>query len=345
MAKTKKEKDPINEALDSFNTLYAGGGLVNLGEHPRYPVKASTGRPSIDYVTDGGFPKGRLILIAGEPSAGKSSLTIQIAESLGKKILYADTEMTLTTDYLVSLGSDPYKFTHFTPSTTEQMCNVIREQIPNFDVIVVDSINNSASGEQLQKTADEKTMANRARVMSEQLPILIGLANQYNTTLIILSQVRDNMNKANKYSPDTVVPGGRSLHHNSSLTLELFKSSKKESKDKDNEGLNHKDKVIEGNMVRIKCTKNKVGIVNREVSVEFTYGEGYTVEADYAAAALKFGILELKGSWVNYNGESLVQGKDNLKSFLRDNPEILDNIKMEVDVELEKQLAETKSKH
>ena len=105
-----------------------------------------------------------------------------------------------------------------------------------YDVIIVDSINNSASGEQLQKTAGEKTMANRANVLSSQLPILIGLANQYNTTLIILSQVRDNMDKANKYSPDTVVPGGRSLHHNSSLTLELFKSSKKEKDEKGMQG-------------------------------------------------------------------------------------------------------------
>jgi RecA/RadA recombinase len=252
-------------------------------------------------------------------------LTIQIAQELGKKILYADTEATLTTDYLESLGADPTKFDHFIPETTELMCDVIRQNIPNYDVIIVDSINNSASGEQLQKTAGEKTMANRANVLSSQLPILIGLANQYNTTLIILSQVRDNMDKSNKYSPDTVVPGGRSLHHNSSLTLELFKSSKKE---KDEKGtLGNKDKVIEGNMVRIKCTKNKVGIVNREVSVEFTYGMGYTIEADVASSAKRLGILEMAGSWVKYKGTNLCQGIDNLVPLLFDNPELLEELK------------------
>lgn len=336
-----KKKENINEAYESFSNLYAGGGIVNLGENPRYPVKVSTGRPSIDYLTDGGIPKGRLILIAGEPSAGKSSLTIQIAESLGKKILYCDTEMTLTTDYIEQLGANPKNFNHVIPITTEEMCNIIRKQIPNYDVIIVDSINNSASGEQQQKTAEEKTMANRARVMSEQLPILIGLANQYNTNLIILSQVRDNMNKANKYSPDTVVPGGRSLHHNSSMTLELFSSSKKKEDMED--GISNKAQAIVGKMVRIKCTKNKVGKVDREVAVEFVYGEGYTIYADYAAAALSFGILNMKGSWVNYNDESLVQGKDNLSRFLKENEQVFIEIKDAVDHELKKILSNEKN--
>lgn len=321
----KKEQKKVE---DAFNRLYADGGLVNLGENPRYTEKVKTNRPSIDYVTDGGLPKGRLILIAGEPSAGKSSLTIQVAEAFGKRILYLDTEASLTTDYLESLGADPSKFTHGTPATTEQLCNIIRKQIPNFDVVIVDSINNSASEEQMEKSAEDRTMANRALVLSAQLPIFVGLCNQYNTSLIVLSQVRDNMNKANKYSPDTVVPGGRSLHHNSSLTLELFKSSKKKSKDADE--LSNKKESIEGNMVRIKCTKNKVGIVNREVSVEFTYGLGYTIEADVASAALRLGVLEKAGSWVKYKGASIAQGLDNVVPMLFDNPELLEELKEEV---------------
>jgi len=333
MAKEVKGVAEIDEAFDKVKFLYSKGAIVNLFKNPRYSEKVVTKRPSIDWVTDGGFPRGRLILIAGEPSAGKSSLTIQIAEEIGKKILYADTEATLTTDYIESLGATPEKFDHFIPETTELMCDIIRQQIPNYDVIIVDSINNSASGEQLNKTAGEKTMANRANVLSSQLPILIGLANQYNTTLIILSQVRDNMDKANKYSPDTVIPGGRSLHHNSSMTLERFKSSKKE---KDEKGtLGNKDKVVEGNMVRIKCTKNKVGKVNREVSVEFTYGMGYTIEADVASSAKRLGILEMKGSWVTYKGSTLVQGIDNVVPMLFDNPELLDELIAEIKIKTE----------
>lgn len=323
-----KKETGLDKAFDKVEFLYSKGNIVNLAEHPRYAEKVLTNRPSIDYVTDGGFPKGRLVLIAGEPSAGKSSLTIQVAEELGNKILYVDTEMTLTTDYLVDLGATPAKFSHCIPETTEQMCDIIRKEIPNFDVIIVDSINNSASGEQMQKTAEERTMANRAIVLAAQLPILVGLANQYNTTLIILSQVRDNMNKANKYSPDTVIPGGKSLHHNSSMTLELFKSSKKEIADK--EGLGNKDTTVSGNMVRIKCTKNKVGKANREVAVEFTYGMGYTIEADVASAALRLGILERAGSWIKYDGTSIAQGLDNVVPVLFDNPELLEQLRVAV---------------
>jgi recombination protein RecA len=136
------------------------------------------------------------------------------------------------------------------------------------------------------------------------------------------------MNKSNKYSPDTVVPGGRSLHHNSSMTLELFKSTKKKQKDKDN--LGNKDEVILGNMIRIKCTKNKVGTVNREVAVEFTYGEGYTIEADVASSAVRLGILQRAGSWLSYEGSSVAQGVDNLVPVLKDNPELLNTLLEEI---------------
>jgi len=331
-------KQEISEALESFNNLYANGGIVNLGANPRYPKKVSTKRPSLDYLTDGGIPKGRVILIAGEPSSGKSSLTIQIAESLGNKILYNDTEGTLTSNYLELLGADPSKFDHVLPETTEIMCDIIRAQIPNYDVIIVDSINNSASNEQLTKGAGDRTMANRALVLSSQLPILVGLCNQHDTTLIILSQVRDNMNKSNKYSPDTVVPGGRSLHHNSSLTLELFSSSKiKEAVGKDEFVLGGDGKEeINGKLVRIKCTKNKVGKVDRSIKIDFIYGEGYVIENDVAAAAFSFGIFKMAGSWVKYQGESLVQGRIKLRDYFVENPEVYKEVKEAVDFELKK---------
>jgi len=325
---SKKENKPVNKTFETFNNLYAGGKIVNLGEHPRFPEKVDTGRPSIDYVTDGGFPKGRLILIAGEKSAGKSTLVIQMCKNFGKKILYIDTEMTLTNDYIESLGADVNTFNHVIPSTTEQMCDIMREQIPNFDLIVVDSINNSSSREQLQKTAGERTMANRAIVLTNQLPILVGMANQYNTSLIFLSQVRDNMNKANKYSPDKVIPGGNSLHHNSSMTLELYKSTKEKSDDVDL--MSSSSKKIAGNMVRIKCTKNKVGEAMREVKIKFINGKGYIEEADIASSAIRLKIVDKKGSWISYKDTSIAQGETKFIEVLKDNPDLLDELKEEI---------------
>lgn len=320
MAKSKKSKDPIE-------FLYAGGNIVNLGETPRFVSKKTTNRPSIDYVTDGGFPIGRMILIAGEKSAGKSTLTIQMSDIIGDKILYVDTEATLTTDYIQALGADPAKFSHCIPESTEQLCNIVRNEIPNYDVIIIDSINNSASIEQIQKTAEEKTYANRANVLSSQLPIMIGRCNQYNTTLIILSQIRENMDKKNPYSPDTIIPGGQSLHHNSSMTLEVTPATKK--RDSNSDPLNSYDNIY-ANMVRIKCTKNKVGKPHRTVELEMVYGKGYTIEADIASASYRLGILERAGSWIRYKGNTLVQGVDNLVPMLEDNPELLEELRVEI---------------
>lgn len=332
--KIEKVEDVINETLNKFNNLYAKGGIVNLGAHPRYPKKMPTGRPSIDFVTDGGIPKGRMILVAGSPSAGKSSLTIQLADLIGKKVLYIDTEATLSTDYIEALGCDPSKFNHCIPETTEEACNIIRREIPNYDIIIFDSINNSASIEQAQKLAEEKTMANRALVFSAQIPMMIGKANQYGTTLFFLSQIRDNMNKKNKYDADTVIPGGNSLHHNSSMTIELFKSTKTEDKEGDDMS---EYKSFLGSMVRIKCTKNKVGKVDRQVKVEFVYGEGYIIEADIASTALRLGILVQAGSWVKYDGTSICQGKGNLVPWLKDNPELLEEITNKINLKLKEE--------
>jgi recombination protein RecA len=331
MAKEKKTEQSLelDSAWQAAAKLYEKGGLVNLGSHPRYPQKVLTNRPSIDYVTDGGFPKGRMILIAGEPSSSKSSLTIQMVDLIADKILYIDTEATLTTDYLESLGTNPSKFYHSIPSSTEEMMNLVRREIPNFanNVIVIDSINNSASEEQIQKEAQERTMANRAIVMAAQLPIIIGLCNQYNVTLFILSQIRDNMNKKNPYSPETVIPGGRSMHHNSSMTLEMTAATKKKSKDSDELALYE---TITGRMVKISCTKNKVGKPFRTIEIEFTYGEGFTVEADTASAAIRLGVLQMAGSWVKYNGENICQGKDNILPLLKDNPDLLEQLQKKV---------------
>lgn len=326
-------KKSIDKAFSKVESLYKNGGIVNLEDNPRITKKIKTNRPSLDFVTDGGFPIGRLILISGQESSGKSSLSIQIgniiAEQIDRDILYVDTEHTTTTDYVRALTqSSAKRFNHCMPETTEMMCDIIRREIPNYGVIIVDSINNSASNERMQKEAGEYTMSNRARVLSEQLPILISLADQHDTTLIILSQVRDNMNKANKYSPDTVVPGGRSLHHNSSLSIEMYPATKKKSGESEEMELYE---TVSGRMVKVKVVKNKVGKPFRSVELEFTYGMGYTIEADVVSSAKRLGILEMAGSWVKYKGSSLAQGIDNVVPVLFDNPEILESLKKDIE--------------
>lgn len=328
------------KTINALESPYANGGIVNLGVFRRVPQKVLTGRPSIDYVTDGGFPIGREILIAGEPSAGKSSLTIQLVDILLKalkkmgddrKALYVDTEFTLTTDYIESLGADPNNFDHVMPESTEAMFDLIRENVAKYAIIVIDSINNSASEEQLGKGAGDATMANRAKVLTSQLPITLGLCTQHNTTLFILSQIRENMKAVGPYSPKTTIPGGKSLHHNSSMTIELKKSTKKKEGTKDEMELYD---TVYGHMVTFLVSKNKVGTPNRTVQVEFKYGSGYTTSADIASAALRMNIVKTAGSWVKYNDGTICQGKDNLGQFLEDNPEFSEELLVKINEKL-----------
>jgi recombination protein RecA len=324
--------------LGTLGDLYSNNGIVNLGNNPRYSIKKKTGRPSIDYVTDGGLPLGRLILVAGTKSSGKSSAVIQLSDEVVKKldskktgkILYVDTEYTLTTDYIEKLGCEPSNFDHAMPESTEKMCDLIREKVKDYDVIIIDSINNSASEEQLEKTSEQKTMANRATVLTNQLPIIVGMCNQYETTLIVVSQMRQNMNKKSPYDSDLVIPGGEALHHNSSMTLEFKPSTKK----KENaENVFELYETIGGRMINIVCSKNKVGDPFRSVSVEFTYGSGYTVFSDYLSSAIRLGIIEGKGAWYYYK-ENKFQGLDKLKKALIDDSDLFTEIVKQVNEKL-----------
>ena len=220
----------IEAAEKALQALLKIGTVVNMKENPVITHLVPSNKPSINYVTDGGYPVGKMMLFAGEKSAGKTTFAIQESPAIAKetaklkgredagKILFLDNERTTTTDYIEILGQDPNIFFLHKVDTTESMMDMARQLAPAFDVVIIDSLNNSASNEQMQKTASERTMANRATVMTSQLPIIIGICDRVQTSLIILSQIRENMNKANKYSPDHVIPGGQSVHHNSSLT-------------------------------------------------------------------------------------------------------------------------------
>ncbi len=326
MAATKSAKD-------SLDNLYVGGAIVNLGVNKRIAKKVRTKRPSLDYVTDGGFPIGRLILFAGEKSSGKSSAAIQLAPLLGDKILYVDTEYTLTSDYIETLGCDPSNFYHVMPQSTEEMCDIIRANVKDFDVIIIDSINNSASMEQLNKKSEEKTMANRATVLTAQLPIIVGDCNRHNTTLFVISQIRQNMQKQNKYDPDTVIPGGESLHHNSSMTLEFFSSTKVKDDGNEFDG----KETVTGRTIRVLCSKNKVGEPFRTIKMEFLYKEGYTEDNDVIDAALKLGIIENKGAWFYYK-DLKFNGRGKVRSTFKENKVAYKELMAEVEDGMEKLL-------
>lgn len=331
-----KEIEAANKALEA---LLKVGTVVNMKENPVLTHLVPSNKPSMNYITDGGYPVGKMMIFAGEKSAGKTTLAIQegptIARETAKlkgrddagRILFLDNERTTTTDYIEALGQDSEVFFLHKVDTTESMMDMARKLAPAFDLVIIDSLNNSASEEQMQKTAGEKTMANRASVMTNQLPIIIGICDRVQTSLIILSQIRENMKKANKYQPDHVIPGGQSFHHNSSLTLELFTSTKLRE---DVGNAMELYKTTTGQMTRIVCSKNKNGIRDRQISLEMDYGKGFSFEADVIASAVRLDLIKRSGSWFSYKDAKLGQGMDNVKKTFSENPDLIDDIMKEI---------------
>lgn len=332
-----KEVEAAQKALEA---LLKSGTVVNMKKNPVKTHLVRSDKPSMNYVTDGGYPVGKMMIFAGEKSAGKTTLAIQEAPTIARetaklkgrddegRILFLDNERTTTTDFIETLGQNPNIFFLHKVDTTESMMDMARQLAPAFDLVIIDSLNNSASAEQMQKTAGERTMANRAQVMTDQLPIIVGLCDRVQTSLIILSQIRENMNKANKYSPDFIIPGGQSFHHNSSLTLEMFPSTKLRV---DAGSAMELYKTTTGQMTRIVCSKNKNGKRDRQVSLELEYGKGFSMEADVISSAARLNLIEKKGSWYSYDGTSLGQGMNKVKETLADNPELLEILKKEIE--------------
>ena len=314
----------INALFKEFEKTY--GEDVNIKDinDNIEVVFAPTKRPSIDFVSTGGMPKGRIIRFSGMKSSGKSSAAISVAPTLGLKILLVDTEYTFTTSYAKALMGDAFTDKHLfkivNGKTTEIVCDVIRKAIPHFDVIIWDSLQNSASMEEWQKTASEESRANRAKVLAKEIPKIIYLQDKYDTTMIVISQVSQNQERVNKYDAKYIVSGGEKLDHNTSLHLWFFPSTKEKPEGVDDvKGFQE----IKGNLVRIFCAKNKCGPALRTVKTMFVFGEGYTIEDDVFAVGKGIGLIEGR---YRYGDVKMGNSEVKAKQFLKDNPELCDEL-------------------
>ena len=334
MSEKKKKVMPKKSSIDFGAIEQLNQGLIkdlklkdrsimNFKKDPVVRNLISTRRPTIDFVTGGGFPEGSVVIVAGAKHSGKTSLCLQIADSYDGAIAYLDTEFTTDTKYIESLGIDSEKIFRYKAENIEQMSDILRRLITSgkFEIIIWDSVSNIASMEELAKESGDRTRANSAIVLSTQFKIWAPLLEETGTTLVCITHVSQNQNKANKYSPDYIIPGGERMHHNSSLTLMLSASSKVDS------GVNEfgiKDYV--GRQVRIVCEKNKSGAPLRSIKTKFVFGRGYTIADDVLFAAKESGIVT-KGTWSKYGEVKLGQGETKQIQFLEDNPEILEEIR------------------
>jgi recombination protein RecA len=319
----------IEAAVGQIEKQFGKGSIMRLGGKDAIaPVPAiSTGAVSLDYALGiGGVPRGRVIEIFGPESSGKTTLTLQIiaeAQKLGGMAAFVDAEHALDATYARKLGVDLENLLVSQPDNGEQALEIVEVLVRSnsVDVVVVDSVAALVPRAEIEGEMGEAQMGLQARLMSQALRKLTGVVSKSKTCLIFINQLREKIGVMFG-NPETTT-GGRALKFYSSVRIDIRRIGA--IKDGD---------VVVGGRTRVKVVKNKVAPPFREAEFDVMYGEGISKEGDLLDLAVDKKIVDKSGTWFAFNGERLGQGRENVKQFMRDNPEITKTIEHKVRLEL-----------
>src|SRR5437879_42897 len=318
----------IDQTLVQLEKQFGKGSIVRLGSSNVVPVSViSTGSISIDSALGvGGVPRGRVIEVFGPESSGKTTLALQViaeAQRNGGSAAFIDAEHALDPQYARNLGVDVDNLLVSQPDCGEQALEITGALIASgaIDVVVVDSVAALVPRAELEGEMGDSHMGLQARLMSQALRKLTGAVSKTNTCLIFINQIREKIGVMFG-NPETTT-GGRALKFYSSVRLDIRRIA----------AIKDGDAVV-GNRTKVKVVKNKVASPFREAEFDIIYGEGVSKEGDLLDLGVEQRMVEKSGSWYSYKGERIGQGRENARQFLRDNPDIRQNI----DTELRKSL-------
>ena len=282
-----------------------------------------TGALSLDIALGiGGVPRGRIIEVYGPESSGKTTLALHIiaeAQKMGGEAAFIDAEHALDPVYAKKLGVDIDNLIVSQPDTGEQALEITESLIRSgaLDVVVVDSVAALVPKAEIDGDMGDSHMGLQARLMSQALRKLAGAINKSKTVLIFINQLREKIGVMFG-NPETTT-GGRALKFYASVRMDIRRIENIKQ-----------DGEIKGNRVRVKVVKNKVAPPFREAEFDVVYGQGISKEGNILDMAVNLDIVEKAGSWFSYNGERIGQGRENVKKYLKENPEILDEIEGKV---------------
>jgi recombination protein RecA len=287
----------------------------------------STGAVSLDYALGiGGVPRGRVVEIFGPESSGKTTLSLQViaeAQKLGGMAAFVDAEHALDAQYAKRLGVDLDNLLVSQPDNGEQALEIVEVLVRSggVDVVVVDSVAALVPRAEIEGEMGEAQMGLQARLMSQALRKLTGVVSKSKTSLIFINQLREKIGVMFG-NPETTT-GGRALKFYASVRIDIRRIG----------AIKDGDTVV-GGRTRVKVVKNKVAPPFREAEFDVMYGEGISREGDLLDLAVDRKIVEKSGTWFAFGGERLGQGRENVKQFLKDNPEIFKSIEDRVRREL-----------
>ena len=326
---SKERGKALDIAVGQIEKQFGKGSIMRLGQRGAIaPMEAiSTGSISIDYALGiGGVPRGRVVEVFGPESSGKTTLALQIiaeAQKAGGMAAFVDAEHALDAQYAQKLGVDLENLLVSQPDNGEQALEIVEMLIRSggVDVVVVDSVAALVPKAEIEGEMGEAQMGLQARLMSQALRKLTGVVSKSKTTLVFINQLREKIGVMFG-NPETTT-GGRALKFYASVRIDIRRIA----------SIKDGDQVI-GGRTRVKIVKNKVAAPFREAEFDVMYGEGISKEGDLLDLAVEKRIVEKSGAWFAYAGERLGQGRENVKTFLKEHPETRRTIEEQVRREL-----------
>ncbi|HEX6906804.1 MAG TPA: recombinase RecA [Terriglobales bacterium] len=326
MADERTEKvRAIDLAVSQIEKQFGKGSIMRLGSKEAVvPISViSTGAISLDAALGvGGMPRGRVVEIFGPESSGKTTLALQVvaeAQKAGGMAAFVDAEHALDPAYARKLGVDVDNLLISQPDYGEQALEIAEALVRSnaIDVLVVDSVAALVPKAELEGEMGDSHMGLQARLMSQALRKLTGIVSKSRTCMIFINQIREKIGVMFG-NPETTT-GGRALKFYSSIRADIRRIAAIKEGD-----------VVVGSRTRVKVVKNKVAAPFRECEFDIMYGEGISREGDLIDLAVNHNVLEKSGAWFSYKGERIGQGRENARTFLKENKDITVKIETEV---------------
>lgn len=315
----------LETAISQIEKNYGKGSIMRLGQNTAMNVEAiSTGSVTLDAATGiGGLPRGRIIEIYGPESSGKTTLALHVvaeAQRMGGEAAFIDAEHALDPIYAANLGVDVDALLVSQPDNGEQALEITEALTRSgaIDVIVVDSVAALVPRSEIEGDMGDSHVGLHARLMSQALRKLAGAIAKSNTIIIFINQLREKVGVV--YGNPEVTTGGRALKFYASIRIDVRKI----------EQLKGSGNEFIGSRTRAKIVKNKVAPPFKEAEFDIMYGKGISKVGEVLDLAVKYDIIHKSGAWFSYNDNRLGQGRDNVKSYLSDNPELLAEVEAKV---------------
>lgn len=318
------KKKSLDAALKSLDKAFGKGTILRLGDKEVEQIDSiGTGSVGLDLALGiGGISKGRIIEIYGPESSGKTTLTLHIiaeCQKAGGVCAFIDAEHALDVKYAKNLGVDTDNLYISQPDFGEQALEIVETIARSgaIDLIVVDSVAALTPKAEIEGDMGDQHVGLQARLMSQALRKLTGIVHKMNTTVIFINQIRMKIGAMGYGTPETTT-GGNALKFYASVRLDVRKVAT----------LKQNEEPI-GNRVKVKVVKNKVAPPFRQAEFDVMFGEGLSREGELIDYGVKLDIVDKSGAWFSYKDKKLGQGRENSKAFLKENPEIADEITKE----------------